>query len=196
MRLFVAVNFPTPVRRALARVAAQLAEAELPVRWTGKDAFHLTLRWLGDRDDEDRAAVTAILHELAAEFEPFEAGFGPVGAFPSPRRPRVIWIAVDAGPRLRLLRDELERRLARDGFGRDERSFRPHVTLGRAQRDARPGAFRAFVAASASLGIEASIPVTSIDLMRSHLEPGGARYERLAAAELGRAGLPNEGTSA
>lgn len=196
MRLFVAVNFPTPVRRALAGIAAQLAEAELPVRWVSEDAFHLTLRWLGDRDDDDRAAVTAILHELATEFEPFEAGFGPVGAFPSPRRPRVIWIAVDAGPRLRLLRDELERRLARDGFGRDERSFRPHVTLGRAKRDARPGAFRPFVVTSGSLGIDASIPVTSIDLMRSHLEPGGARYERLAAAKLGRAGLPNEGTSA
>lgn len=196
MRLFVAVNFPTPVRRALAGIAAQLADAELPVRWTSEDAFHLTLRWLGDRDDDDVAAVTGILHELATEFEPFEADFGPVGAFPSPRRPRVIWIAVDAGPRLRLLRDELERRLARDGFGRDERSFRPHVTLGRAKRDARPGAFRPFVATSGSLGIDVSIPVTSIDLMRSHLEPGGARYERLAAVELGRVGLPNEGTSA
>lgn len=190
MRLFVAVNFPVPVRRTLARVTSQLSGAELPVRWTSGDAFHLTLRWLGDRDDEDRAAVTAILHELAAEFEPFEAGFGSVGAFPSPRRPRVIWIAVEAGPHLRLLRDELERRLARDGFGRDERSFRPHVTLGRAMRDARPGAFRPFVALSGDIGIEAAFPVTSVDLMRSHLHPDGARYERLAAARLGQEGLP------
>lgn len=190
MRLFVAVNFPTPVRRALARVTLRLSRAELPVRWTAEDAFHLTLRWLGDQDEEGRAAVTAILHEVAAEFEPFEAGFGSLGAFPSPRRPRVIWIAVEAGPRLRLLRDELERRLTRDGFGRDERSFRPHVTLGRAQRDARPGAFRQFVAMSGDVGVEAEFPVTSIDLMRSHLRPDGARYERLASAELGDGGLP------
>lgn len=196
MRLFVAVNFPALVRRALADVAAKLAQAGLPVRWTPEEAFHLTLRWLGDRDDEDRAAVTAIVHEVAAEFEPFEGGFGPVGAFPSPRRPRVIWIAVEAGPRLRLLRDELERRLARDGFGRDTRSFRPHVTLGRAKRDARPGAFRPFVSAADSLGIDAPFPVSSIDLMRSHLEPGGARYECLAAVGLGGAGLPADDTSA
>lgn len=196
MRLFVAVNFPVPVRRALADLAAQLAQAGLPVRWTPEEAYHLTLRWLGDRDDDDRAAVTAILYEITAEFEPFDAGFGPVGAFPSPRRPRVIWIAVEAGPRLRLLRDELERRLARDGFGRDDRSFRPHVTLGRASRDARPGAFRQFVAISEGLGIDAPFPVSSIDLMRSHLEPGGARYERLAAVELGAAGLPDDDTSA
>lgn len=196
MRLFVAVNFPVPVRRALADLTAKLAQAKLPVRWIPEEAFHLTLRWLGDRDEEDRAAVTSILQEIGAEFDPFEGGFGPVGAFPSPRRPRVIWISVEAGPRLRLLRDELERRLARDGFGRDDRSFRPHVTLGRAKRDARPGAFRQFVAASDHLAIEARFPVSSVDLMRSHLEPGGARYDRLAAVGLGAAALPDDGTSA
>lgn len=196
MRLFVAVNFPAPVRRVLADLTAQLAEAGLPVRWTPESAFHLTLRWLGDRDDEDRAAVTAILQEIGARFEPFDGAFGSLGAFPSPRRPRVIWIAVEAGPRLRLLRDELERRLARDGFGRDDRSFRPHVTLGRAKRDARPGAFRPFVATSDTLGIDAPFPVSSVDLVRSHLEPGGARYERLAAVELGATGLPDDDASA
>lgn len=196
MRLFVAVNIPVPVRRALAGIAAKLSKAELPVRWAAEDSYHLTLRWLGDRDDDERTAVTAILHELAPEFEPFEAAFGPLGAFPSPRRPRVIWISVQAGPRLRLLRDELELRLARVGFGRDERSFQPHVTLGRARRDARPGAFRPFVALSGDLGIDATFPVHSVDLMRSRLHPAGARYERLAAAELGRGGLPVDDSSA
>lgn len=190
MRLFVAVNFPTPVLRALGRLVAELSEAQLPVRWTSGYAFHLTLRWLGDRGDEDRAAAAAILREAAAEFEPFEAGFGSVGAFPSPRRPRVIWISVEASPRLRLLRDELERLLARDGFGRDERSFRPHVTLGRTRRGASPGAFRPFVAISGSLGVETAFPVHFVDLMQSHLGPDGARYERVASAELGVAGLP------
>ena len=196
MRLFIAVNFPPSIRRALADLTAQLARAGLPVRWTPEESFHLTLRWLGDRDDEDRVVATAIVHEIAAEFEPFQDRFGPIGAFPSPRRPRVIWIAVEAGPRLRLVRDELERRLARDGFGRDERSFRPHVTLGRAKRDARPGAFRSFAATSDGLGIDAPFPVSSIDVMRSHLESGGARYERLAAVELGAAGLPDDETAA
>jgi 2'-5' RNA ligase len=190
LRLFAAVNFSDPVRRSLARVAARLAKAGLPVRWTSEEAFHLTLRWLGDREDDDRAVVTAILYEVAAGFEPFEAGFGAVGAFPSPRRPRVIWIAVEGGTRLRLLRDALEQRLARDGFGRDERSFHPHVTLGRVRRDSQAADFRPFVSLSADIGVGASFPVSSVDLMRSHLHRNGARYERLAAAALGQEGLP------
>lgn len=190
MRLFVAVNFPAPVRQALARLAAELATASLPVRWTPEENLHLTLRWLGEKGPHERDLAGSILRKVAAQAEPFEAGFGPVGAFPSPRRPRVIWIGVEGGPRLRLLRDLLERHLAAEGFERDARSFRPHVTLGRARRDAPPGVFRRFAALSGSATTEASSAVDAIDLMRSHLGPDGARYERVVTARLGGEPLP------
>lgn len=194
MRLFVAVNFPASVRQALAGLVSELAEAPLPVRWTVEQNFHLTLRWLGDQDRAAVAAVGRVLAETASDAEPFEAGFGAVGAFPSPRRPRVIWIAVEAGPRLRILRDQLERRLAAEGFGRDQRSFRPHVTLGRARRGARPGAFRSFVTLSGNLGVDRSVPIDSVELMRSHSSSEGVRYETLVEARLGEA-LPDDGAA-
>lgn len=192
MRLFIAVNFPPVVRSDLGDLVRTLADAKLPVRWTPEDNFHLTLRFLGDRSEEDVEVLGRILREVAAEAEPFRIGFGPVGAFPSPRRPRVIWISVDAGPRLRLLRDELERRLAAAGFGRDDRSFRPHVTLGRARKDAAPGAFRGFVSLAGDLGLETSVSVDTVDLVRSHRGPDGSRYERLVEARLGHGALPRE----
>ena len=190
MRLFVAVNIPASVRRALARLAGELAAMDLPVRWVDEEAYHLTLRWLGDRNEEAGGVVAAILHEVAAGREPFEVGFEALGAYPSPRRPRVIWIGVESGPRLRLLRDELERRLARDGFGRDERSFQPHVTLGRARRAARAGAFRPFAALGGDPRVAERFAVRSVDLMRSRLGTEGVRYHLLASAELGAEGLP------
>lgn len=190
MRLFVAVNFSADVRRALARLVTRLSASGLPVRWTPEPNLHLTLRWLGERGEGERAAVEEALRSVAAGAEPFEAAFGSVGAFPSPRRPRVIWIAVDGGGRLRLLRDELERRLAAVGFGREKRSFRPHVTLGRARREAAPGDFRPFVAVSGGLGIETAFTVDTVDLMRSHLSASGALYEGLSRAPLGKETLP------
>ena len=190
MRLFVAVNFPAPVRRALARLSAELEALDLPVRWVEADNYHLTLRWLGDGDERSRDTAAAVVREVAADAEPFEAGFGALGAFPSPRRPRVIWVAVEADPRLRLLHAELERSFAQRGLGRDERSFRPHVTLGRARRDAHPGAFRPFAAVPEVRGVDARFPVLSLDLMRSALGPAGARYALLASATLGGEGLP------
>lgn len=192
MRLFIAVNFPPAVRSELGDLVRTLADAGLPVRWTPEDNFHLTLRFLGDRSEEDVEVLRRILLEVAAEAEPFDVGFGPVGAFPSPRRPRVIWISVDAGPRLRLLRDELERRLAAAGFGRDDRSFRPHVTLGRARKDASPGAFRGFVSLAGDLDLDTSVSVDTVHLVRSHRGPDGSRYEPLFEARLGHGALPRE----
>lgn len=190
MRLFVAVNFPAPVRRALARLSAELEALDLPVRWVEAYSYHLTLRWLGDVDERARDIAAAAMREVAADAVAFEVGFGALGAFPSPRRPRVIWVAVEADPRLRLLRGELERSFARRGLGRDARSFRPHVTLGRARRDAHPGAFRPFAAAPADRGVAARFPVFSLDLMRSAPGPAGARYDLLASATLGAEGFP------
>lgn len=192
MRLFIAVEYPPAVRSALGDLVRTLTDAGLPVRWTPEENFHLTLRFLGNRNEEEVEVLRRILLEVAADAEPFETGFGPVGAFPSPRRPRVIWISVDAGPRLRLLRDELERRLAAAGFGRDEHSFRPHVTLGRARKDAAPGAFREFVSLAGGLRVDESVSVDSIHLVRSHPGSDGSRYERLVTARLGEDALPRE----
>ena len=190
MRLFVAVNLPAPVRHALALLSTELEALDLPVRWVGADTYHLTLRWLGDGDERTRDDAAAAMREVAADAEPFTAGFGAVGAFPSPRRPRVIWVAVEADPRLRLLREELERSFARRGLGRDERSFRPHVTLGRASRDAPAGAFRPLAAVPEARSLDTRFPVLSLDLMRSTLGPHGARYDLLASATLGAKDFP------
>lgn len=192
MRLFIAVDYPPAVRSALGDLVRTLVDANLPVRWTPVESLHLTLRFLGERSEEDIEVLRRVLLDVAADAEPFEVGFGPVGAFPSPRRPRVIWISVDAGPRLRLLRDELERRLAAAGFGRDERSFRPHVTLGRARNDAAPGAFREFVSLAGGLGLDESVSVDAVHLVRSHHGSAGPRYERLVTARLGEDALPQE----
>lgn len=184
MRLFVAVGFSASLRRALDGVASELSAEAVPVRWTPRANFHLTLRWLGDSDGAARDSARRVIADVASRTSPFQASFGSVGAFPSPRRPRVIWIAVEPTPRLRVLRDELERGLAAAGFDRDVRSFRPHVTLGRAGNDAAPGDFRPFVARSRDLGLADEFPVHAIDLMRSRNGEDGARYERLARSSL------------
>ncbi|MGI9039286.1 MAG: RNA 2',3'-cyclic phosphodiesterase [Gemmatimonadota bacterium] len=190
MRMFVAVNLTSVVKRELERLSRRLAATGLPVRWVPPGNYHLTLRWLGEQSDAARPRIVEVLEEAAAGAAPFEIRFGSVGAFPSPRRPRVIWIAIDAGPALRVLRDGLERSLAAEGFERDGRSFRPHVTLGRATSDASPGAFRAFAASTPGLTIDAAVTIRSLDLMRSRVSPGGAQYERLDRLNLGRRTLP------
>jgi 2'-5' RNA ligase len=190
VRVFAAVRIPVRIQRDLARLTRKLAELAIPVRWVPPENMHLTLRFLGQVPERNRRVLLDALTVAAQDAIPFEVSFGRVGAFPSPRQPHVIWIAVDSAPRLRLLRGSVERELTRAGFGAEVGPFHPHVTLGRAIRDSEPGAFRDFVPACRDLKIDSMLRVSAIDLVRSRLRPAGPEYELLDRLRLGSGTLP------
>lgn len=190
MRMFVAVRIPVRIQRELASLTRRLAGSSLPVRWVPSENMHLTLRFLGQVPEGKRPSIVEALSLAAEDTIPFEVSFGSVGAFPSPRSPKVIWIAVEAAPRLRLLRGSVERHLARAGFRTEVGPFHPHVTLGLALRESEPGAFREFVPACRDFHIESVLRVSAIDLVRSRLRPTGSEYELLDRIRLGAGTLP------
>jgi len=190
VRVFVSVNMPVRIQRDLARVTRRLSLASIPVRWVPPQNLHLTLRFLGEQAKSERGSIVDVLTRAAEDADPFEVSFGAVGAFPSPRRPKVIWIEVEAVPRLRLLRSSLEREMARAGFGTETVPFRPHVTLGRASRGSTPGSFRDFVSASGAVEVNSVLKVSALDLVRSRTLSSGAEYELLDRVRLGARTLP------
>lgn len=185
MRLFVAVNFPARLRQKIARLSRPMEEAGVPGRWTDPDHVHLTLKFLGEVPPAELDPISAALEEVAGKFRPFEMTFGPIGAFPSPRRPRVVWLGVEQTPELRFIKDDLERRLAELGHEREQRPYQPHITLGRAPRDAEAGEFRRLEEVARSLKVSDAYRVTHLDLMRSRLGPAGPEHTRLVMARLG-----------
>jgi RNA 2',3'-cyclic 3'-phosphodiesterase len=187
MRLFVAINFTAKDRQRIGRAARRMREAELPVRWVEPDQVHLTLKFLGEVRPERVDAVKSAVARVASKTQPFTMVMGGSGAFPTTRRPKVIWLGAAASPELRCLKHDLEWELAPLGFEREVRAFHPHVTLGRARVDARAGDFRGFEELVAAMDFGAEITVRSIDLMKSALSAKGARYEKLLGARLGQA---------
>jgi RNA 2',3'-cyclic 3'-phosphodiesterase len=186
MRLFVAINFTSKDRQRMGRAARKMREADLPVRWVDPDQIHLTLKFLGEVRPERIEAVRAAVARVAAKTQPFTMKMGGSGAFPTTRRPKVIWLGAEASPELRCLKHDLEWELAPLGFEREVRAFHPHVTLGRARADARAGDFRGFEDLVAALTFSAEITVRSLDLMKSALSAKGSRYEKLLGARLGQ----------
>lgn len=189
LRLFVAIELTDGVRDALATVARQLSEhpGGRHVRWTNLELSHLTLKFLGDTPESTVATVERSLAGVAEGVAPLGFRLSHVGAFPNRRRPRVIWVGLDAGDdetRLNELHGTIERDLARLGFAGDDRPFSPHLTLGRVHQGLRP-AEEAQVAGMIALPVVVE-PVTfrarSIALMSSTLRPDGPVYRRLAEA--------------
>lgn len=185
MRLFIAMNFPAPLRRSIAAIGTDLERSGVPARWVDSSAVHLTLKFLGQVPTARVEGVSLALDEIASAAEPVLLRFEGVGAFPSPRRPGVIWVGIESGPRLRLLHDALDRRMADFGVARETRPFRPHVTLGRVDRDSGPGEFRDFEKKARSLRLDTEIEIRQIDLVESRLRASSPEYRLIHAARLG-----------
>jgi 2'-5' RNA ligase len=105
-----------------------------------------------------------------------------IGAFPNFRRPRIIWVGLDAPPALELLQDRLERLSEAIGFAPDGQPFRPHVTLARVREGQRlpPGALESLAGAYEPVPFLAS----ELVLYESLPDRVGPRYEPRLTLEL------------
>ncbi|MDP2958064.1 MAG: RNA 2',3'-cyclic phosphodiesterase [Longimicrobiales bacterium] len=183
MRTFIALNLPKKERQRIHRSVQLLREEGLPVRWVDPDALHLTLKFLGEVRPEKLARIEATLAEVAASTPPLVITLGGFGAFPTLRRPRVIWLGVEAAPELRGLKQDLEWALTDLGFEAETRAFHPHLTLGRAEPGDGGGAFRSLDELVPGLECSGEVQLNTVDLMRSQLSQDGAHYAVLSRAK-------------
>ncbi len=133
-RAFVGLRPPAEILEALAGHLADCASVAPGFRWVAATGLHLTLRFLGNLEVEQLAAVRRELALVAGE--PFELRLGGHGSFGSRAAPRVAWLAVAAGaPQAGRLAALVEAAVTSAGLDPEARPYRPHLTLGRA----RPG---------------------------------------------------------
>jgi len=184
MRLFIAINIPKKERARIHRSVRALREKDYPVRWVSADRFHLTLKFLGEVSPDAVGGVEEVLESVAGKTAVFNLDIGGFGAFPTIRRPRVLWVGVEPSPALRCLKQDLEWALSDLGFERETRAFHPHFTLGRARANDGAGAFRGLDVLASELDYQAEATVHRIDLMESHLSSSGPRYEVLSRFRL------------
>jgi len=184
MRLFVALNLPKKERERIHKAARALRDQGMPVRWVEPQKYHLTLKFLGEVRTDRMGLIESILGNVAAASPQFSADLCGFGAFPTVRRPRVVWLGVEPTPALRCLKQDVEWALADAGFDRETRAFHPHLTLGRVDHEDGAGAFRGLDDLVSELTYTGSVSVRSVELMRSQTSKGGATYTVLSSYPL------------
>jgi 2'-5' RNA ligase len=188
IRAFIAIDLTPQILQRLDQVSAQLKTRleGVPVRWVSVDNIHLTLKFLGDVSLANVEMLEKILQTEVNAHHVFEISVGGLGAFPSNRRPRVMWVGVEAPAELPAVQDGVESALARLGYAREERPFSPHLTLGRISRNANRQDERLIGEAieSIKLGFLGVARVNEVHLYKSDLHPSGAVYTRLFTAAL------------
>lgn len=181
LRLFLAVFPPPEAQAAVARACEVLRAPGDGVSWVKRENLHYTLRFLGDLGADGARRAGEAAREAAAAHAPFEAALGGFGCFPNARRARVVWVGLAGGDEpLRALAGSLEEALKRGGFGRADRPFASHLTVGRVREPADWSAKLAGARAP-----EGRFRVERLLLVRSTLSPRGSLYEVAAEAKLG-----------
>jgi 2'-5' RNA ligase len=182
-RLFVAIPIAPHVREAITDLVDAVRAANDPavrdVRWVRLDGLHLTIRFLGPTEEERIAGIAAAVDETAEVLDPFDIVIAGGGAFPSVARPRALWLGVDDGaPELEAASRRFDDALEGHGWPRDDRPYRPHLTLARSDGvRAGPAIARRLIEAAAA--VREPFRAESLVLYESISGGGPARYEPL-----------------
>jgi 2'-5' RNA ligase len=187
IRAFIALKPPVEWEQEFSDLQANL-KRELPgksIKWVDPRQIHITLRFLGSIVPADAAAVSLRITEICQNARPLNLIASGLGCFPVIRKPRVLWAGL-RGDETAV--EELYRRIneaTREiGAKPDDRKFNAHLTLARLKEPSRNEIDILQTALDRPFKIEAPWRVREVLLMRSHLLPGGPRYEMLSAHPL------------
>ena len=200
IRTFLAVELSEPLRANLAKIQRELKQRlsgelsrDVRMSWVQATSIHLTLKFLGDIDEQVIAPMHAAMGNILSVHRAIEIPLERLGAFPRPQQPRVLWI----GPseewersreqeRLMALHREIETCAQSLNFAPDNRPLSPHLTLARIKEGERSAG-----QALARSGVMdrpltvGTLSVSAIALMKSDLKPTGSVYTRLWEVRVG-----------
>ena len=177
LRLFFAVELPEEVRARAAEHATRLRQSFPDVRagWERPEKLHVTLKFLGDVDEPRAPSLRRAAEAATRGLSSFALTVEGTGSFPPRGAPRVLWLGLrDDSGRLAHLQSQLERECEREGFPRETRPFKPHLTLARLRT---PRGARELAAAHGETPFgPLDFDIPELLLIHSQLGPGGSRY--------------------
>ena len=177
-RIFTGLEIPENVAQTLAMLRGGLPGA----RWIDPDNYHLTLRFVGDVDDQTAREIASLLGRVRRG--PVELRFDALSSFGG-RRPRAVIAALAQTQALMDLQAEHERLMQRVGLEPEGRKYTPHVTLARL-RDASTRDVAEYLSARGHFR-SLAFPVSRLVLFSARASVGGGPYVVEASYPLGAA---------
>lgn len=191
LRAFLASELPVSLQDAIQSATSGLHKtlgSDL-IRWVPAHNVHLTLKFLGDVSSSNLDLIKQMLTREAAQYPAFDLEVDGIGSYPTSRRPRVLWVGLNAPAALVSLQRAIETAASRLGYESEERGFSPHLTIGRVRQTASAAELQKIRAAleATKIGRIGSTHVDAVHLFKSDLQPSGSVYTKLFSAPLGSA---------
>ena len=187
LRAFIALELPAKAQKDIYHATSRLRRGiGLLVRWVPAENMHLTLKFLGDISPANVEFLTQMIRAEADSYHCFDIHLTGLGSFPNPKRPRVIYIGIQAPTELEALQHAVESATRRLGYESEERTFSPHLTVGRVKQNISASDQEQIRRALEETKIDSlgTARVDSVHLYKSDLKPTGSEYTKLFSAPL------------
>lgn len=132
MRSFIALEFEDELKENLINIQNKVRDNSIKGTWTHKDNFHITLKFLGEIDENLIIEIDEAVEKIYKNYSPIKLTLSSLGYFKGERDLRVLWIGIKGElDKLNALYEEIENGMYSLGFEKENRAFKPHITLGR-----------------------------------------------------------------
>lgn len=182
IRCFLAIDLPLDLRKKVTELQRKIQESKPDVKWVEEENLHLSIRFLGEIEEEVVERVKEIAERCAKTFKPFKVSLRSIGVFPSLAYLRVIWVGAE-DQEIKRIHDSIDEELQKIGFAKDKK-FVPHLTIGRVRSARNKGELLAKLKDNWSAEI-GEFEVKEIKLKQSKLTPKGPIYSDIAEFKLG-----------
>jgi len=184
VRTFIAINLHGSLHHTLTELVERFASSKASVKWVAPENTHLTLKFLGNVEEDRLPEVCAACERAAAGFGPIELEMKAVGCFPNIKRPRIVWLGIEKGAEeVKKLQQMVESELERIGFPKEEREFKAHLTIGRVKGRQGISNLCRLLEEERNIFI-GSMRADKISVMKSKTLPSGPVYTELKAIPL------------
>jgi RNA 2',3'-cyclic 3'-phosphodiesterase len=175
-RVFIAIKIEP--EQTLLRIQASLKSAlgGERINWTDTTNIHITIAFLGDTEEEMLKLLSIMVSQKCSEFGKFRLRLKGTGVFKNLRDPRVIWAGIESNERLVKLFEIISTGLKETGFKIEDRSFKPHITLGRIKSLSNPDNLVSAIEKYKEVVIQ-EVPVNEVIIYESILKPTGPVYK-------------------
>jgi 2'-5' RNA ligase len=183
LRLFISIDTPPDIKQQMGAVRDKFRAAGADARWETNDKLHCTLKFLGETNPDRIEGIVGAVQKIAGETPCFSVRYRTIGCFPTSRDPRVVWIGMEnEDGTMQTLQRRIDEATTTLGFPREERSFHPHVTLGRVKSQKNIANLLTLME-TVTFETEPAI-LRELKIIRSDLKPAGSVYTILKSIPL------------
>lgn len=187
MRVFIAIDIDDKIRKAIADLQKQIASKvdvkKGDLKWVEPNNIHLTLKFLGEINDEQLERVKETANTVAQAHQKFNLALESVGSFGG-RSAKVVWVGAEKGTdALLALQKDLDDLLAQAGFPKEDREFSAHLTLCRVNHPMTGVKIGEAIKQFSNLKL-GSITADAVCVYQSQLTPAGPNYTLLQSFKL------------